>query len=159
MQKNPTLSKEPPVSQKNPKGSLSAAKEPSFLRVYTTSLHAWDSPVRLACHVTPRHSIIVHEYNVLIMADCGCLQYKIFVCISEEIFIRSLKRVRKRIHGPFLTGKIFHESCYGSSGVLLRLARRAIMDHHECCYGSPGELLWLTMSAVTARQESYYGSP
>ena len=33
IQKNPTPSKEPPVSQKNPKGSLSAAKEPSFLRV------------------------------------------------------------------------------------------------------------------------------
>ena len=34
IQKNPMPSKEPPVTQKNPKGSLSAAKEPSFLRVY-----------------------------------------------------------------------------------------------------------------------------
>ena len=33
IQKNPTPSKEPPVAQKNPKGSLNAAKEPSFLRV------------------------------------------------------------------------------------------------------------------------------
>ena len=34
IQKNPTPSKEPLVSQKNHRGSLRAAKEPSFLRVY-----------------------------------------------------------------------------------------------------------------------------
>ena len=35
IQKNPTPSKEPLVSQKNHRGSLRAAKEPSFLRVYS----------------------------------------------------------------------------------------------------------------------------
>ena len=63
IQKNPMPSKEPPVAQKNPKGSLNAAKEPSFLRVYDPNGPSAFSSNTLAIYC--RHLTSCHIWSQL----------------------------------------------------------------------------------------------
>ena len=62
IQKNPTPSKEPLVSQKNHRGSLRAANEPSFLRVYIKGVILFSHFVRVSNNKLVNISIVCILY-------------------------------------------------------------------------------------------------